>query len=284
MTYHLGKRELVCHYCDEQRPISQDHVDSDGKACAGTIELLGYGTQRLEEELIQQFPGAYITRIDRDTVSKKGTLEDSLERMKRGDIDILVGTQMLAKGHDFPNVTLVGVVFADMGLKFPDFRASERTFQLVTQVAGRAGRGHHPGKVIVQTYQPDHPAIQYAAKQDYLGFAEGELRFRKESGYPPYVHLSLIQIDGEKESQVQSAADKLARVIARQNSSLDTVLGPVAAPLQKLRGRIRHQIIIKSKNRQLQHSILEQIQAARLQPTYFPGVRIHIDRDPYHLL
>lgn len=284
MTYHIGRRELVCHYCDERKALSDGHSDADNPDCSGEISLLGFGTQRLEESLVTHFPGANIRRIDRDAVSKQGFLEQCLEDMRMGRIDILVGTQMLAKGHDFPNVTLVGVVLADLGLKFPDFRAAERTFQLVTQVSGRAGRGDLPGKVIVQSYQPTHPAIQHAAVGDYGGFSAQELFLRRECLYPPYGRLALVQIDGEKEVHVAKASTKLSKIARRDSSSDLSVLGPSPAPLQRLRGRIRYQVLFKAKERSAIHAVLEQIHAARLQTTFFPGVRIHIDRDPYNLL
>jgi len=284
MTFHLGTRELVCHYCDERKSLEQGHKDADDPNCCGEISLLGFGTQRLEAELSKRLPNARIGRVDRDTVSKRGFLEQCLNDVRNGKLDILVGTQMLAKGHDFPNVTLVGVVLADLGLKFPDFRAAERTFQLVTQVSGRAGRGEFPGIVFVQTYQPDHAAIRYAALGNYTEFIRGELPLREECRYPPYGKLCLIQIDGEKEDLVRSAATKLAKIARRQCDLGQTILGPSAAPLQKLRGRVRYQILVKAHDRAGMHAVLEQLHAARLQGKYFPGVRIHIDRDPYHLL
>src|SRR5208283_2285644 len=190
LTYHRRDRRMLCHYCDYAQK-----VPSECPKCGSEhMQFIGVGSEKVEDELHQHFPAARVARMDRDTVSGKRQFEKILFGFREGEFDILVGTQMIAKGHDIPNVTLVGVVSADVGLGMPDFRAAERTFQLLTQVAGRAGRGNLPGIVLIQTINPDHYAVRMAAAQDYVAFYEKELAFRRAMSYPPFTAMANVLV------------------------------------------------------------------------------------------
>ena len=192
LTYHRGKGRHVCHYCDYSMPAPSVCPSCQGKE----ITLLGRGTERVEDEVQELFPLARVARMDRDSTKGKGGHARVLKALEDGSVDILIGTQMIAKGHDFPGVTLVGVVSADASLNLPDFRSAERTFQLVTQVMGRAGRGDKPGRVLVQTLAPEHYALTYAVAHDFEGFYPQEIAFREEVGYPPFAHLAALTLSG----------------------------------------------------------------------------------------
>jgi primosomal protein N' (replication factor Y) len=245
LVYHASEQHLRCHYCDFQI-APPDRCSNCG---APDTALLGVGTQRLEEEVRGQFPNARIARLDGDTAKKRGFTESVLRGLHDRSIDIVVGTQMVAKGHDFPGVRLVGVVVADVGLHLPDFRAAERTFQLLTQVAGRAGRDAAPGRVIVQTFDPSHYAIQPVLNHDYERFYAEELGHRKALGYPPFGRLIRVLITGPDEAETRSASLELTRLvsaIAVDGSEPELeVLGPAPAPLARLRGRYRYQLLVK---------------------------------------
>jgi len=245
LVYHASDQRLLCHYCDFEIP-PPDRCSGCG---APGASLMGVGTQRLEEEVRSQFPGAQIARLDRDTAKKRGFTESVLRGLHDRSIDIVVGTQMVAKGHDFPGVRLVGVVAADVGLHLPDFRAAERTFQLLTQVAGRAGRDAAPGRVIIQTFAPSHYAIQPVLNHDYEHFYSEELQHRKALGYPPFGRLIRVLITGPDEAETRSASRDLSRLVSAiaadaSKQALD-VLGPAPAPLARLRGRYRYQLLVK---------------------------------------
>jgi len=247
LVYHASGQCLRCHYCDfEIAP-----PDRCSECDAPDTALLGVGTQRVEEEVRSQFPSARIARLDRDTARRRGFTESVLRGLRDRTIDIVVGTQMVAKGHDFPGVRLVGVVVADVGLHLPDFRAAERTFQLLTQVAGRAGRDAAPGRVIVQTFDPGHYAIQPVLDHDYERFYAEELGYRKALGYPPFGQLIRALITGPDENETRSASLELARLvsaIAVDGSEPELeVLGPAPAPLTRLRGRYRYQLLVKGQ-------------------------------------
>jgi primosomal protein N' (replication factor Y) len=248
LTYHRRERKLVCHYCNYQ-------IDPPAKCPVCTSEYLyfvGEGTEKLEDELRRRFPRLRIARIDRDTITKRRDMERILTDFSRGDLDMLVGTQMIAKGHDFPNVTLVGVVSVDLGLGLPDFRAAERTFQLLTQVAGRAGRGELGGRVLIQTYYPEHYALRHAREQDYQGFYDEEIRFRERMGYPPFFALASILIKHAELSAATENARKVRRALDEANQSKACrVLGPAPASLARLKGEHRLQILVKSPNRRV---------------------------------
>jgi primosomal protein N' (replication factor Y) len=246
------------------------------------LEQAGFGTERVEAEVTRLCPAARVARLDRDAIRRKGALTALLSRFRDGEIDVLVGTQMIAKGHDFPNVTLVGVISADVGLGMADFRASERTFQLLTQVAGRAGRGEQPGTAIVQTLYPDHYSIQLACRQDYPAFYERELEFRRKMRYPPLVALINTIVRGRTFS---GAMDDAAVVAQRLHESAGDrselrVLGPAPPPLGRLRGEYRAQVLVKGVNRRRMREAL--LAAIRSRPDI--ARRTIVDVDPLSVL
>jgi primosomal protein N' (replication factor Y) len=249
LTWHRIGEKLQCHLCGLAMAVPSTCPQCNGK----TLKPFGFGSQRIEAEIKRLFPGARVNRMDSDTTRRKQAHRKLLNDLYRGRTDILVGTQMIAKGHDFPNVTLVGVVSGDIALQWPDFRAAENTFQVLTQVAGRAGRGESPGSVLVQTYNPGHYSIQFAKHHDYLGFFKEEMNFRQDLGYPPYRRLILFQLAGNVEERTQEAAQLLAAEcleICRKRSEFSQqleILGPVAAPLGKVKGKYRWQLLLKSK-------------------------------------
>lgn len=248
LTHHREGQKAICHYCDHQ-------VDAPPNCPACQFEGIRYaglGTQRLEAEVRARFPQARVLRMDGDTMQKPGSHERALTKFRAGEIDVLLGTQMIAKGLDFPNVTLVGVVNADTALHFPDFRAAERTFQLVTQVAGRTGRGPRGGRVLVQTFSPDHPAIVAARQHDYRAFAALELPVRQEYGYPPAAAMVRGVIRGSSEQATEALAEELcARIRQQLPSGEDAIrlLGPSPAPISKLRGKYRFHFFLLSPDR-----------------------------------
>jgi len=273
-----ASRRARCHYCNYSA-----RVPNACPTCkAPYLEQMGYGTERVEAQVRKQCPDARVARIDRDSVRRKGALTALLQKFRAGDIDVLVGTQMIAKGHDFPRVTLVGVVSADVGLGMADFRASERTFQLLTQVAGRAGRGETPGEAIVQTIYPTHYSIQLACRQDYAGFFRHEMHFREAMRYPPTV--SLINTVVRARTYAGAIDDAAALVGALRNADPALrhyrVLGPAPAPLGKLRGEYRAQFLMKGNNRRRMREALVAALAAR------PDVarRASVDIDPLSVL
>jgi primosomal protein N' (replication factor Y) len=238
-----GRSGAACHYCNYNA-----RVPRACPACGGPfLEQLGYGTERVEAEVRAMFPGARVARLDRDSARHRGAIPDLLNRFGAGQIDVLIGTQMIAKGHDFPRVTLVGVISADVGLGLADFRASERTFQLLTQVVGRAGRGDIPGDAIIQTIYPEHYSIRHACRQDYGAFFKEELHFRRAMRYPPIVALINAVVRGSSFAKAGAdAADLVARVrAAAVPGSAFTVLGPAPAPLARLKGEHRAQFFVK---------------------------------------
>ena len=246
LTYHRGDRVMLCHYCNHGQP-----APSACPACGKKyIYYVGEGTEKLEELLKELFPDLRIARIDRDTTAHRRRFEKTLFDFSRGQIDMLVGTQILAKGHDFPNVTLVGVVSVDAGLALADFRAAERTFQLITQVAGRAGRGDRPGKVLIQTYHPYHYALRHACAQNYEGFYNEEIVYRRNHSYPPFVALASVLVHGPDLGRVSADALELRKQLDVANSArMCRILGPAPAPLARLKGEHRFQLLIKSGSR-----------------------------------
>jgi primosomal protein N' (replication factor Y) len=251
LTVHLRSRRARCHYCNYSMSVP--------KACprcaAPYLEHIGFGTERVEAEVQRVLPAARVARLDRDTSRRRGAITTLLSRFAAGEIDVLVGTQMIAKGHDFPRVTLVGVVSADVGLGLADFRAAERTFQLLTQVAGRAGRGETPGAAIVQTLFPGHYSIRHACRQDYDAFYEEELKYRQAMKYPPSVALINTIVRGASIADAMNAATDLARRVRAVPQAL-RVLGPAVAPLGRLRGEHRAQFFIKGTNRRVMRDAL----------------------------
>jgi primosomal protein N' (replication factor Y) (superfamily II helicase) len=280
LTKHRRAQQLRCHYCDFCMP-----ADSACPSCGSrALTELGLGTERLEAELSAVFPEARVARLDRDTAAADG-VGIAMDKLKRGEIDIMVGTQMVTKGHDIPSVTVVGVILADQSLGFPDFRAPERTFQLLTQVAGRAGRGERPGKVFFQTFQVQHPAIVRAQTHDYLGFCRDELRDRREHGFPPFARLAAVRVDAGSEDQARRVADELAALAKKQPAVRDRsvdVLGPAPAPIERLRGRYRFRFILRAKERAALRSVAS-VLARRIDEGVNPA-RVSIDIDPVSML
>jgi primosomal protein N' (replication factor Y) len=275
LIVHSGRRAR-CHYCNYSRavPAACDH-------CAGPyLEHIGFGTARVEQEIAALFPRARVERLDRDTARRRGAILSVLSRFAAGEIDVLVGTQMIAKGHDFPRVTLVGVISADVGLGLADFRAAERTFQLLTQVVGRAGRGQRPGAAIVQTLYPDHYSIKVARRQDYRAFFDEELRFRKAMRYPPIVSLINTIVRAPTFSRAMEDAEDIAGELRTTAAAKYRVLGPAPAPLGRLRGEYRVQFFLKGTARAEMRRTLMAAIARR------PEIRrrITVDVDPMNVL
>jgi primosomal protein N' (replication factor Y) (superfamily II helicase) len=279
LTVHRARNgwRARCHYCNYSMMVPK----ACRKCAAPYLERAGFGTEKVEEQLAEAFPQARIARVDRDSVRRKGVLVSLLSRFEGGELDILVGTQMIAKGHDFPRVTLVGVVSADVGLGLADFRAAERTFQLLTQVAGRAGRGERTGEAIVQTIYPEHYSIQLACRQDYRAFFEREIAYRRGMRYPPMVALINTIVRGRTfEEAMQTATEIVRRIEPATAAAGLTVLGPAPAPLVRLRGEHRVQFLLKGTRRAemrraLQAALAEMPQARR---------RVTVDVDPLTVL
>ena len=278
LTWHRRDRRLLCHYCGyaERVPSVCPKCESDH------IHFLGSGSERVEDELHGEFPEARIARLDRDTVAGKRQFEDILQNFRDRDFDVLVGTQMIAKGHDIPNVTLVGVVSADVGIGMPDFRAAERTFQILTQVAGRAGRGDLPGMVYLQTINPDHYAIRFAAQQDYKGFFEKELNFRRFMKYPPFAAMANILIRAVKQEDALRMATELGRHITPAPENM-RIMGPAEAPVPRLKAEYRYQILIKSGSRKDLNALLRKAQEFAHSQKW-GATALVIDVDPLTLL
>jgi primosomal protein N' (replication factor Y) len=263
-----------CHYCNFSKPVPK----TCEKCAAPYMERVGFGTERVEAEIRKLFPSARIARVDRDTVRRKGSLVETLDKVARREIDILIGTQMIAKGHDFPDCTLVGVISADVGLGLADFRASERTFQLLTQVAGRAGRGERPGQAIVQSLLPKHYAITFATTQNYRDFYDTEIKYRRTMRYPPQVAMVNIVARGKTFGEAIDAARELA--VATSGPKGFVILGPAPAPLTKLRGEHRAQFFLKGTSRKAMREALQL--AVSRKPAL--AKRISIDVDPLSML
>jgi primosomal protein N' (replication factor Y) len=255
MTFHKAAHRMECHYCAYRQAVPKHCV-----ACGSEhIYFLGTGSEKVEERLHAAFPQARIGRLDRDTVRTRHDFERVLNQFHSGEINLLVGTQMIAKGHDVHGVTLVGVVGADYALGFPDFRAAERTFQLLTQVAGRAGRGETPGKVVLQTYHPDHYAIQFAQQHDYLGFYEKEVRFRKWMHYPPFSALANVLVRSDKLEQTLRWTGQLGKWFESTRNEGVRVLGPSVAPIMRLKRDYRYHFILKAGSREKLNAALKRM-------------------------
>jgi primosomal protein N' (replication factor Y) len=286
MTLHQEANALKCHYCGYTRAQAVGcHTCGSPK-----IKLLGLGTERVEAKIKEIFPKARVARMDRDTTARKGALVKILRDLKAGDIDILVGTQMVAKGHDYPNITLVGIICADLSLNFPDFRAGERTFQILAQVAGRAGRGTQPGRVVLQTYNPDHFCILTAKDQDYRAFYDHEIRFRRTLKYPPFSRLIHILVAGKDKEQTALYAQNLGEVCRTLQSENRTYrekvkrLGPVAAPLPRLQKKYRWHILLKGLKPGPLHSMARALMDRVERPVSKTGVKVIVDVDPVDML
>jgi primosomal protein N' (replication factor Y) len=278
LTYHKRDRRLLCHYCGyaEKVPSLCPKCQSEH------IYFMGVGSERVEEELHRAFPAARIARLDRDTVTGKRQYEIILDGFRAGDYDMLVGTQMIAKGHDIPNVTLVGVVAADIGLGMPDFRAAERTFQLLTQVAGRAGRGCLPGIVLVQTINPDHYAVRLAAAQDYNAFYEKELNFRRMMHYPPFAAMANVLVRAEKKETAMRMSSELGFLLTPAPENL-RIMGPAEAPVPRLKNEYRYQFLIKAASRKSLNELLQRIRSFAVENKW-GATALVIDVDPLTLM
>ncbi len=276
MTFHAPST-MRCHYCGYECR----EPDRCGKCEEGAMVRLGSGTQRIEELVAKEFAGSRVFRLDQDSSRKKGTMEDLMARMGEGEVDILLGTQLVAKGLDFRRVTLVGVILADIGMNLPDFRATERIFALLVQAAGRSGRGDARGRVVVQTMNEEHPLFPFLVSHDYMGFCRQELPLRREMGYPPFRRLARLLVRGADERRVADAARALG-VAARDAAASCgvTVLGPSTAPFQKIAGNYRHHIILKSPDA----ASLRKVASASRGAVSGPGLYLEIDIDPYDLL
>jgi primosomal protein N' (replication factor Y) len=277
LTLHRARGHLLCHYCGRAEPIRQICPQCKSPS----LEGMGSGTERVEAQVRERFPGARVARLDRDTADGgRGRIEEVLARVQRGDLDILIGTQMVTKGHDFGNVTLVGILQPDQGIHLPDFRAAERTFQLMEQVAGRAGRGERPGRIVVQTWSPEHPAIQFLVRHDYEGFARDELARREVAQYPPYSRMVVLRVEGRDAREVGDAADDVARCARAVADASTRVLGPSEAPIPRLRGRARFQVWLSGADR---GKLLTVSRATQRMP--LPrSVRLEVDVDPQSVL
>lgn len=284
LTFHQEAHRLSCHYCGYSKSVPK----SCPECSKAFLYYVGEGTEQIEEMLRGYFPSATVDRLDRDTVQQKGSLERILDAFASGRTQILVGTQMIAKGHDFPAVTLVGVLGADQGLKLADFRAAERTFQLLTQVAGRAGRGDRPGEVVIQSYFPNHYSLKHACTQDYESFSTRELEFRRRFRYPPLSALANLVVRDRDPSRAWTLARELANALrerARDPGSGESVriLGPAAAAIEKIKDEFRIQILVKSNSRsalnRILHGAVNQLQEQRHRMS-----RVSIDVDPINLM
>jgi primosomal protein N' (replication factor Y) (superfamily II helicase) len=279
MTYHKGRNRLECHYCGSIQAVPKVCPKCGSKY----VYFFGEGSEHLEERLRQEFPGARIARLDRDTARTKQQYQERLGAFASGALDILVGTQMLAKGHDFQRVTLVGVIAADSSLHLPDFRAAERTFQLLTQVAGRAGRGELPGRVLIQTYYPEHYAVQDAVKQDYVSFYEREVHFRRMMAYPPFASLANVIVrDGQLEKAMEWSRE-LSGYFSPQDGKGVRILGPASAPLARLKKEHRYQFLLKSPKKAALTRILSGA-LAFCEAREIPQTAVLVDMDPLSLL
>lgn len=279
LTWHKGPQLLRCHYCDAVRGLP-GRCPTCGQ---GELGLLGQGTERVEDALRTLFPAARVARLDRDTAAGQG-LREVLAAMREGQVDILVGTQMVTKGHDFPSVTLVGVLAADASLAFPDFRAGERTFQLLAQVAGRAGRGQRPGRVLVQTWNPEHPCLQAVRTHDHAAFCTHDLALRQSLGFPPFGHAVAVRLDARDPTAVETASRQLAEALRRLLPPGREIMvrGPAPAPLVRLKGRTRWSLLLTSARREALRRLLDACDPLALPRPQ--DVHIAVDVDPQDFL
>ena len=280
LTFHRGDGKLLCHYCNHREKARRTcpHCSSE------YLYFVGEGTENIAEQLTKKFPAMRIARVDRDTMAHKGEMEDVLLKFAAGHLDMLVGTQMIAKGHDFQNVTLVGVISVDIGLGLPDLRSAERTFQLITQVAGRSGRGEKAGRVLIQTYYPEHYALRHAVNQDYEGFYAEEIKYRERLGYPPFCVLASIMIKHRDLSYASRTANMLRRELDAANAARHCrILGPAPASIARLKNEYRQQIIIKGSSRKVLRETL-QIALANTENNGGDMRSIFVEIDPVNLM
>lgn len=285
LTFHQHQNAYCCHYCG----FSRAATTSCAQCGSSRIRRLGLGTEKLEQEIRAFFPEARVARMDRDTTRRKGSILKLLKSLRKRDIDILVGTQMVAKGHDYPHITLVGIICADLSLSLPDFRAGERTFQLLAQVAGRAGRGRSPGRVILQTYNPRHFSVEAAQHQDYEAFFRQEIQFRKALGYPPFSRLIQLRVKGRDADDTAATARRLGqhcRRLCRKGSVYASVeiLGPIEAPLARIANQYRWQLLLKGPNYRAMQRLVHALLFDDRSPFAKRRVTVAIDVDPVFLM
>lgn len=285
MTLHRRENTYKCHYCGHTAPHTLTCP------CCGNAKIIpvGFGTEKVHEKIEALFPEARVTRMDQDTTRRKGSLVKMLGSLKKGEIDILVGTQMVAKGHHYPNITLVGILCADLSLNFPDYRSGERTFQILAQVAGRAGRGTRPGRVILQTFNPEHFCITTARDQDYGTYFQKEIRFRESAGYPPFCRLIQVTISGKDKGKTARWARRIGAlcrqsIVENKTGNAVEALGPVTAPLAKLKDRYRWHLLLKGTQVSHLHQTAERLRQAANREMAGKGVRLIIDVDPMSML
>ncbi len=280
LTYYLNTKRLRCHYCG-----FTDMTPSACPSCKSKyLQHFGHGTEKIENNMKKIFPDARIARLDMEITSKKGELEKILKKFQEKQLDILIGTQIIAKGHDFPDVTLVGVIFADITLNLPDFRASERTFQLLTQVAGRAGRGIKKGKVIIQTHEPEHYSIKYARTHDFKNFYIEEMKYRRALSYPPYINIINILFKSKNSEKAYLASLKFSKIFKQMNFSDIKLLGPAPAAIPKINNFNRFQIILKGSNRTSLHNSLLKASEEYFKDKELKSVNILFDVDPLDMI
>lgn len=277
LTYHLKENKLKCHYCGYET----NNVVICPECNSKNIRYFGTGTQKLEHEINKQFPEAKTIRMDIDTVTKKNSHEDILNKFKNDNIDILIGTQMVVKGHHFPNVTLVGVIAADSSLYIEDYRANERTFQILTQVAGRAGREGSKGEVVIQTYNPQNFSIECAQKQDYDIFYDTEIELRKQLKYPPFCDIIMIGISGSNENHVANTSTKIFKLLNKYKNSTFNVFKPMPAPIDKIKNKYRWRIIVKCN---LSNNILDIISSSINLKLGNSDTRVIVDVNPSNMM
>ncbi|MEG0449696.1 MAG: primosomal protein N', partial [Lysinibacillus sp.] len=276
LTYHRSSEKLRCHYCGYE-----EHVPTECPECQSEhIRYFGTGTQKVEEEIYKLFPEARVLRMDVDTTKHKGAHEELLQAFGEGQADILLGTQMIAKGLDFPNITLVGVLSADTSLHLPDYRAAERTFQLLTQVSGRAGRHDKPGQVVIQTYTPEHYTIELSKAQVFEPFYEREMFLRRRFSYPPYYYVALIQVSHEDVLMAAEYAGRAADWLRANLSDKVAIIGPTTASIARLQNRYRYQCLIKYKIEPKLTHTLQRLLAMYRADWIKQGIILTVDLDP----
>ncbi|MEK7365774.1 MAG: primosomal protein N', partial [Candidatus Deferrimicrobiota bacterium] len=281
LTYHREHEALLCHYCN----VMRKEPESCAKCGGHKLAQVGIGTERLLSWVSKRWKDARVARLDSDVTRKRGAYAEVLSGMQRGEVDILVGTQMIAKGHDFPEVTFVGVLLADLSLSFPDFRASERTFQILTQVAGRSGRGDRPGMVLFQTMAPESPAIRRAAEHDYAGFMEDELAAREAMGYPPFGRMLLLRLSGAKQDAAREAADLVTGALSGPMSAHGVrLLGPAPSPIARVKRRFHYQILLVMPPDLPVGDLFPELLRPLRERVRKSGVRLEADVDPYQMM
>jgi primosomal protein N' (replication factor Y) len=279
LTFHRSVGRLVCHYCAYEQRVPK----LCPKCSSEHLYFQGEGTEKVEAMLEKLFPGAKVARLDRDTVRRKNAHTTILRRFQSGETDILTGTQMISKGHDFHNVTLAAILSADNSLSFPDFRCAERTFHLLSQMSGRPGRGELPGQVLIQTFHPEHYCLRLVAQHDYDGFFEKEIRFRKVMHYPPFTSLANLLVRDRNLEKAACLINSIGRILQNLAGGQVRLLGPAISPLAKLKGEHRLQLLIKAKTRQQLREVLKQ-SLAHAEKEGLETSKLHIDIDPQNIM